>query len=242
MSLLVACLNAALACAADATATPAAAPASAGTPAFTSQKDRISYAVGVSTGRALRTADGAEVNLDSLVRGLRDALEGRKLQIPDRQLSELMGEFQQTLRQKMAASRGHAIIENRAAAEAFLAQNKVKEGVVTLESGVQYRILATGQGPMPQESDEVLAKYHGALLNGQEFDATEEGHPARMRVSQLIPGWRDALKHMPVGSHWQIFVPPQLAYGERGVGAEIGPNELLVFDVELLSAKPAALD
>ncbi len=215
-----------------ATVAPDAAPA-----ALRSQKDRISYAVGVSTGRALRSADGAEVNLDALVRGLKDGLEGAKLQIPERQMQDLMGKFQQELRQKMAASRGRAIVENRQKAEKFFTENKGKEGVVTLASGVQYRILKSGTGPLPKEADVVTVNYRGTLLNGNEFDATESGRPAHLAIGKLIGGWKEALKLMPVGSHWQLFIPPALAYGERGVGADIGPNEALVFDVELLGTQ-----
>jgi FKBP-type peptidyl-prolyl cis-trans isomerase len=216
-------------------------PASAA-PALATEKDRISYAVGAQTGRALRTADGAEVDLEALVRGLKDGLEGARLQIPERQVSELLGKFQQTLRQKMAASRARAIAENRVKAERFLAENRGKDGVVTLASGLQYRILSTGSGPMPRESDVVTVNYRGTLLNGTEFDASPPGQPARLAVGALIAGWKEALKLMPVGSHWQLFIPPNLAYGERGVGGDIGPNEALVFDVELLDARLSKAD
>ena len=212
----------------------AQAPAAA---ALSTEKDRISYSVGVTTGRALRSADGAEVNFDALVRGLKDGLEGAKLQIPERQMNGLLGKFQRELRQKMAASRGRAIVENKKKADAFFAQNKDRPGVVTLSSGVQYSILKTGTGPLPKESDVVTVNYRGTLLNGNEFDATEAGHPAHLKVGSLIAGWKEALKLMPVGSHWTLYIPPVLAYGERGVGADIGPNEALVFDVELLGTE-----
>jgi FKBP-type peptidyl-prolyl cis-trans isomerase FklB len=215
---------------------------SASVPALASEKDRISYAVGVQTGRALRSADGAEVNLDALVRGIKDGLDGEKLQIPQRQIQELLGKFQQTLRQKMAASRGRAIADNRVAAEKFLADNKTQSGVVALDSGVQYRIIKIGTGPKATESDTVTVNYRGTLLNGNEFDATEPGRPAHLNVSALIAGWKQVLKLMPVGSHWQVYIPPQLGYGERGVGADIGPNELLIFDLELLGTQPSAAD
>jgi len=203
------------------------------------EKDRISYSVGVSTGRALRTADGAEVDFESLVQGLRDGLEGNHLALSEKQMNELMGRFQQTLRQKMMASRGRAIAENRMAAEKFFAENKGKPGVFSLSSGVQYKIFRQGEGALPTEGDVVTCNYRGTTLNGHEFDATEPGHPAALKVAALIPGWKEALKLMPVGSHWTLYIPPQLAYGERGVGTDIGPNEALVFDVELLDSKLA---
>jgi FKBP-type peptidyl-prolyl cis-trans isomerase FklB len=206
------------------------------------QKDRVSYSVGAQTGRALRTADGAEVNLDALVKGLRDGLEGNRLAIPEKEMQGLLQGFQQMLRQKMAASHGRAVAENRRKAMEFFAENKTKPGMVLLASGVQYEILRSGTGPLPKESDVVTANYRGMLLNGTEFDGTEPGRPAHLKVSGLIAGWKEALKLMPVGSHWKLYIPPQLGYGERGVGADIGPNETLVFDVELLATDLAKDD
>jgi len=227
---------------ASAAAPAPAAPTAPARPALSTERDLISYSVGVQTGRALRTADGAEVNMDAMVQGLKDGLDGVKLQLPERQMTELLGRFQQTLRQKMQASRGRAKVANAEAAAKFLEENKKKPDIVTLDSGVQYRIITTGNGKMPNEGDAVTVNYRGTLLNGNEFDATEPGRPARLTVGSLIAGWKQVLKQMPVGSHWQIFVPPQLGYGERGVGAEIGPNELLTFDLELLATQPAQSD
>jgi FKBP-type peptidyl-prolyl cis-trans isomerase len=223
-------------------AAPDSRPQTASPAALTTERDRISYAVGVQTGRALRTADGAEVDLDALVRGLKDGLDGARLQIPERQMNEMLGKFQQTLRQKMAASRARAIAENRLKAEKFLADNKGKDGVITLASGLQYRILKAGSGRLPQESDVVTVNYRGTLTSGTEFDSSQPGQPARLAVGSLIAGWKEALKLMPVGSHWELYIPPSLGYGERGVGAEIGPNEALVFDVELLDTRLSKAD
>jgi FKBP-type peptidyl-prolyl cis-trans isomerase len=204
-----------------------------------SEKDRVSYSVGMQTGRALRTADGAEVNLEALVKGLKDGLDGARAAIPEREMSELLGKFQQSLRQKMAASRGRAKVENLEKANRFFEQNKARPGVVTTATGVQYEILKAGNGPLPQEEDVVTVNYRGTLLNGSEFDATPPGRPAALAVGKLIAGWKQVLKVMPVGSHWKVYIPPSLAYGERGVGADIGPNETLVFDLELLDTKIA---
>ncbi len=225
------------------TQTPAKADAASENPAAKwEQKDRVSYSVGAQTGRALRTADGAEVNLDALVRGLKDGLNGTRLVIPEKEMQGLLQGFQQMLRQKMAATRGRAIAENRKKAMEFFAENKQKPGIVSLASGVQYQILKSGTGPLPKEEDVVRVNYRGTLLNGTEFDGTEPGHPTNLKVTGLIAGWKQALKLMPVGSHWKLFIPPQMGYGERGVGGDIGPNETLVFDVELLDAQMAKED
>jgi FKBP-type peptidyl-prolyl cis-trans isomerase FklB len=130
-----------------------------------------------------------------------------------------------------------ALEDNKKKGEVFLAENKTKEGVVVLPSGVQYKILKAGNGKKPIDSDVVQVYYRGTLLDGSEFDATEPGQPADLKASSLIAGWKEALRLMPAGSKWQIFVPSQLAYGERGVGSDIGPNETLVFEVELLAVK-----
>jgi FKBP-type peptidyl-prolyl cis-trans isomerase len=177
------------------------------------------------------------VNLDALVRGLKDGLYGERMQIPEKEMQALLQAFQQTLRQKMLASHGRAVAENRKKAADFFAENKGKHGVVTLASGVQYEILKVGTGVMPKEADVVTVNYRGTLLNGTEFDGTPPGRPAALKVSGLIAGWKEALKLMPVGSHWKLYIPPQLGYGERGVGADIGPNEALIFDVELLATQ-----
>jgi len=125
-------------------------------------------------------------------------------------------------------------IQNRKKAEEFLATNGKKSNVVTLPSGVQYKILNTGDGQKPMESDVVSVNYRGTLLDGTEFDASLPNKPAHLKLAQLIAGWKEALRLMPVGSKWQLFIPAKYAYGERGAGADIGPNELLVFEVELL--------
>jgi FKBP-type peptidyl-prolyl cis-trans isomerase FklB len=206
---------------------------------FNSEKDQVSYSVGVQSGRAMRSADGAEVNFDAMVQGLKDGLDGVKAQLSERKMQELLGKFQQALRQKMIASRNRAKVENAEAAGKFLTENKTKPGVVTLDTGVQYRPIQTGTGPHPTESDAVTVRFRGTLLNGKEFDATDADHATLLRVSTLVAGWKQVLKLMPVGSHWQVFIPPSLGYGDRGVGADVGPNELLIFDIELLGTRPS---
>jgi FKBP-type peptidyl-prolyl cis-trans isomerase FklB len=128
--------------------------------------------------------------------------------------------------------------DNRKAGESFLAENKKKEGVVTLPSGLQYKVLKAGDGKKPTDADTVECHYRGTLINGTEFDSSYlTGQPATFKIAGVIPGWREALKLMPVGSKWQLFVPSQLAYGARGKGGSIGPNAALIFEVELLAIK-----
>jgi len=230
------------------TAAPAATPETAAKSAvpgrlpLQSEKDRVSYAIGVQTGRALRASDGSVVNLDALVQGLKDALDGQKPQLSERKLGDMIASFQREVSARMAASRAQGAIDNQKRADEFFAANGKKPGVVTLATGLQYRILKAGTGPLATEGDSVLVSYRGTLLNGSEFDSTPDGHPQRLNVAGLIAGWKAVLKLMPIGSHWEVFIPPKLAYGERGVGMDIGPNEALVFDLELLDASRSTAD
>jgi FKBP-type peptidyl-prolyl cis-trans isomerase FklB len=148
-----------------------------------------------------------------------------------------MSDYQTKLRQAVAAKRQQSMGENKKKGDAFLADYKAQAGVLSSPTGVLYKIIKEGTGKKPAESDMVEVNYRGALINGTEFDATEPGKPAKLKVSALIPGWKQALSMMPVGSKWHIVIPSVLAYGERGVGNDIGPNEVLVFDLELLAIK-----
>ncbi len=168
---------------------------------------------------------------------MKDGLSGEKLLMPEKDLRKVMNAFQGELRQKAMMHHQTAAEENRKKGEAFLAENKTKDGVVTLPSGVQYKILKAGDGKRPTDGDTVECYYRGTLLNGTEFDGTEPGKPATLKVEMLTAGWKEALKLMPKGSKWQIFIPSQLAYGSRGVGSDIGPNETLIFEVALLDIK-----
>lgn len=214
-----------------------AAQASAGEmPVLKTDKDKLSYAIGVSTGRNLKKA-GTDVDLELVDKGMKDGLAGKELQLSEKELRMVMNNYQSELRRKMVLDRRQAAEENKKKGEAFLAGNKAKAGVVALPSGVQYLVLKTGNGKMPLDSDMVEVSYRGTLLDGTEFDATGEGHTSNLKVSALITGWKEALKLMPTGSKWKIYIPPQHAYGERGVGADIGPNETLIFEVELVAVK-----
>jgi FKBP-type peptidyl-prolyl cis-trans isomerase FklB len=199
-------------------------------------KDRISYGVGVQTGRNLKK-DDVDVNMDLMIRGIKDGLAGDKLLVGEKELRQIMNGFQGELRKKIAGNRRILGEENRKAGAAFLADNGKNEGVVTLPSGVQYKILKAGDGKKPLLTDAILVNYRGTRLDGYEFDASADGTPATLQVGQLIAGWKEALQLMPAGSKWQIVVPAERAYGERGVGQDIGPYQTLIFEVELVGIK-----
>jgi FKBP-type peptidyl-prolyl cis-trans isomerase len=199
-------------------------------------KDMTSYSMGLQSGRHFRT-DEIDVDVGLFVKGLKDGLSGEKPLLSEKDLRKVMNGVLGEVRRKEAANRRLAMEENRKKSEAFLAENKTKEGVVTLPSGIQYKVLKAGDGKKPTDTDVVEVNYRGTLLDGTEFDATDPGKPATFKLSQAIPGWRQALKLMPAGSRWQVFIPPELAYGARGAGSDIGPNEALVFEVELVAVK-----
>jgi FKBP-type peptidyl-prolyl cis-trans isomerase FklB len=210
-------------------------------PALSTQKDKVSYGIGISIGKSF-LKDGIEVNLDILMKGLKDALAGAKLLMTDEELQTTMTTFSKEMQQKQALARAKQTEENKKAGEAYLAENKKKAGVITLPSGLQYKVLTAGTGKKPTKNDTVECNYRGTLINGTEFDSSyKRGEPATFNVSGVIAGWTEALQLMPAGSKWQLFIPASLAYGEQGAGSVIGPNSTLIFEVELLSIKePAA--
>lgn len=200
----------------------------------TTQKDKVSYGIGVQVAKTLKN-QGIDVNPDLVVKGLRDALTGQKLLMSDDELNNTLAALQQEMTQKQAQARAKEAEDNQKAGEAFLAENGKKEGVVTLPSGLQYKIVKAADGKKPTDTDTVSCNYRGTLIDGTEFDKSQPGQPANFQVGMVIAGFKEALKLMPVGSTWQFFIPPSLAYGERGAGNVIGPNTTLVFEVELLS-------
>ena len=199
-------------------------------------KDKLSYSIGVSVGKNFKR-DGTEVDLDLMIKGFKAGLAGDKSIMSDREIQQIMGSYQMELRKQAMARNQVAVQENKKKGDAFLAENKAKKGVVTADNGLQYKIIKKGSGKKPVETDTVEVNYRGTLIDGKEFDATQEGKPATLKVSSLIAGWKQALSMMPVGSKWQLVVPSQLGYGERGVGNDIGPNEVLVFELELVGIK-----
>ncbi len=201
-----------------------------------SDKEKLSYGIGVSVAKNLKK-QATDVDLDLLIQGLKGGISGEKLLLSEKELQKVMNKFQGEVRQNALLSKRLALEDNKKKGEVFLAENKTKAGVVVLPSGVQYKVLKVGNGKKPIDSDVVQVYYRGTLLDGTEFDATEPEHPVDLKASSLIAGWKEALRLMPIGSKWQIVIPSQLAYGERGVGTDIGPNETLVFEVELLAIK-----
>jgi UDP-GlcNAc:undecaprenyl-phosphate/decaprenyl-phosphate GlcNAc-1-phosphate transferase len=206
-------------------------------PAIKTKKDKVSYGIGVDVARNFKKM-GIDFDTDILVKGLRDGLAGDKLLMTEDDLRATMNAYQEELRQKMVQMRNLAAETNKREGDAFLAANKTKNDVVTLPSGLQYKIIKAGEGRKPIDTDIVECNYRGSLINGTEFDSSyRQGKPVAFKVNGIIPGWTEALKLMPEGSKWQLFIPSQLAYGERGAGRDIGPNATLIFEVELLSIK-----
>ena len=204
-------------------------------PPLTTQKQKASYAIGANIGKGLHR-DGVDVDPAILARGIRDAMAGGKLQLTDDEMKTVLTTLQSDLKKKADAEVAAAGEANKKAGETFLAANKSKEGVTTLPDGLQYKILTPGNGPKPTAADTVVANYKGTLINGTEFDSSyKRGQPVTFPVGQVIKGWTEALQLMPVGSKWQLFVPSDLAYGERGQGPDITPNATLIFEVELIS-------
>jgi FKBP-type peptidyl-prolyl cis-trans isomerase FklB len=204
---------------------------------LTTQQNKVSYAMGVDIARNFKRMQ-IDFDLDLLIRGLKDELAGAKLVLSDIEIRAIMAAFQSELRRKQVLAGRTAGLENKQAGDAFLAENKTKDGVVALLSGLQYRILKKGEGRIPTSADTVEVNYRGHLIDGTEFDrSASDGPPANFKVSGVIAGWMEALKLMPVGSKWEVFVPPSLAYGPRGAGRDIGPNCTLIFEMELVSIK-----
>ncbi|MGA8309587.1 MAG: FKBP-type peptidyl-prolyl cis-trans isomerase [Terriglobales bacterium] len=209
---------------------------------LTTQKDKFSYALGMDLGTNLRK-QSVPVDPTILARGMKDALAGGKTALTDDQAKAVLMEVQNDMRKKQQAQMQQAGEANRKEGEAFLEANKSKDGVVALPSGLQYKILTQGTGPKPAASDSVVCNYRGTLINGTEFDSSyKRGEPATFPVSGVIKGWTEALQLMPVGSKWQLFIPSDLAYGERAPGPEIAPNSTLIFEVELLSIQAKSDD
>jgi FKBP-type peptidyl-prolyl cis-trans isomerase len=201
------------------------------------QKEKASYALGMKIGGDLRR-QGANAAVDPALaaRGFKDALAGSKALLTDDEVRAALTQLQTEMRDKQAAKAHEAGATSRKEGEAFLAANKDKEAVVTLPSGLQYKILTAGTGPKPTAGDTVTCNYRGTLLNGKEFDSSyKRGEPTSFPVSGVIKGWTEALQLMPVGSKWQLFIPADMAYGDHGAGGDIGPGETLIFEVELIS-------
>jgi FKBP-type peptidyl-prolyl cis-trans isomerase FklB len=201
------------------------------------QMDKVSYGIGYSVARNLKSQKIA-VNVEALVRGLRDTLSGAKPLLTSAQIDAVMMAWQSEMQGKQMKEMAAVGAKNKAAGDAYLAKNKTAEGVVTLPSGLQYKILKAGDGKKPLATDTVECNYRGTLIDGTEFDSSyKRGTPASFQVTGVIPGWTEALQLMPVGSKWQLAIPGNLAYGPSGAGRQIGPDTTLIFEVELLAIK-----
>jgi len=199
-----------------------------------SAKEKLSYTLGVNTGKNIQQ-QSIDIDPDQFAKGMKDALSGAKPALSDEEMLQAIMALQKDMQEKQLAKMQALAEENKKKGEAFLAENKKKEGVKILPSGLQYKIIKNGKGKSPKITDTVTANYKGTLIDGTEFDSSyKRGQPAKFPLKGVIPGWIEALKLMKVGSHWQIFIPPSLAYGEQGPGGPIGPNETLIFEIELL--------
>jgi len=202
-------------------------------PALDTHEKKFGYAVGIQMGMSLKR-DGVDMDLDSLVMGMRDAMEGKDPRMTPEEAREVMMKVREIEEKK----RGSVGAKNQEAGEKFLAENAKKPGVKTTASGLQYKVIKAGSGAQPALEDNVTVHYTGRLIDGTVFDSSRErGNPATFPVRGVIGGWIEALQLMKAGDHWEIYVPSNLAYGPRGAGTTIGPNSTLVFDIELLEVK-----
>jgi FKBP-type peptidyl-prolyl cis-trans isomerase FklB len=201
------------------------------------QKDKLSYVVGLDMGNSLKK-NMIDVNPEIVAQGIKDALSGEKPLMTEQEMKETIMALQKDLQAKQQEQAKALAEKNKKEGEAFLAENKKKQGVITMPSGLQYKILTVGKGKSPKATDTVTVNYKGTLIDGTEFDSSyKRGQPATFAVNGVITGWTEALQLMKEGSKWQMFIPSNLAYGERGAGGAIGPNAVLIFEVELISIK-----
>jgi FKBP-type peptidyl-prolyl cis-trans isomerase FklB len=202
------------------------------------EKDKISYALGLNIGKRMK-ADSLEIAPAMFVRGLQDAMDdSSKKLLTDQEVKTVLVNLDQGLAMKRMVLSSAQADKNKKEGEAFLEENKKRPGVVTLPSGLQYEVIKEGSGKTPRANQTVTTKYRGTLVNGTEFDSSElHGGTSTFQVNQVIPGWIEALQRMKVGSKWKLFVPAQLAYGDKSAGPTIGPNSALIFELELIDVK-----
>jgi len=198
---------------------------------LTNLKDKISYIIGRDMAANLQK-QGIDVEAEAFIQGMEEAMAGKPSVLSQAEVQQAMMALQQEVSQKQQAKSSG----NKKAGEDFLAENKNKEGVKTLPSGLQYQVLQAGKGKTPSKTDKVTTHYHGTLIDGTVFDSSyERGEPATFPVNGVIAGWTEALQLMQEGAKWRLFIPSNLAYGSRGAGSDIGPDSTLIFDVELIS-------
>jgi FKBP-type peptidyl-prolyl cis-trans isomerase FklB len=206
-------------------------------PELKSQQDKVSYSIGLNIGGNFKKQN-IEINFDLFMKGIKDGVAGTKPLLDEAQVREVMMAFQKEMMTKQEERNKVLTEKNKKEGETFLAENKKKEGVKTTASGLQYRVIKEGTGEIPKATDTVVTNYKGTLIDGTEFDSSyKRGEPATFPVTGVIKGWTEALQLMKVGSKWQLFIPSEIAYGEKGAGRDIGPNATLIFEIELISIK-----
>jgi FKBP-type peptidyl-prolyl cis-trans isomerase len=207
-------------------------------PELKDEKAKVSYSIGLDIGTTFKKQQ-MDIDPEVMMQGLRDALTGATPKLTEEQVKETMTTYSKTMMEAQANRAKEAATKNLAAGEKFLAENKSKEGVKTTASGLQYKVLQEGSGTSPKETDTVVTHYKGTLISGKEFDSSyKRNEPTSFPVNRVIKGWTEGLQLMKPGSKYQFFIPAALGYGERGAGQDIGPNETLIFEVELISVKP----
>ncbi len=201
-----------------------------------SERGQLSYAIGYEVGRDLAER-GMDVDIATVARAIQDGHGQRNPAVAEETMRELLTKMQESMREEALTRFRKMAEENKAKSDRFLADNRGKRGIVALPSGAQYRIIEEGTGPRPSLTSEVSVHYRGSLITGLEFDSSfARGVPATFQVDQVLQGWQEVLPLMRVGDYWQVFLPPELAYGERGQ-PPIGPNEALIFDIKLVEVK-----
>lgn len=201
------------------------------------QTNKASYSIGIQMGSQMSRIKDL-VNQDAIMMGFKDSISGTEPQLTMEEMQTVMQEFQKSVMEKQQAEQTAMAATNGAAGEKFLAENKTKEGVKTTASGLQYKVITAGTGAIPKATDTVVTHYSGTLIDGKVFDSSyKRNAPATFPVNGVIKGWTEALQLMKTGAKWQLFIPANLAYGERGAGENIGPNQVLIFEIELLEIK-----
>lgn len=201
-------------------------------------KEKISYAIGMNIGSNIKR-QSIDVDVDTLAKAIKDVIAGSPTRFNEQEAQQIMMAMNNDLRSKREEERKQLGGKNKKEGEAFLAENAKKPGIKTTASGLQYKVITEGKGEKPKSTDTVTTQYRGRLIDGTEFDSSyKRGQPAEFPVTGVIKGWTEALQLMPVGSKWELYIPSDLAYGERGSGANIGPDATLIFEIELVGIKP----